>query len=46
MAEHKNIFPIVKMSEVFDVSRSGHYSWTGRGPSDRSKENQRLDETN
>lgn len=30
------------MSEVFDVSRSGYYSWMGRGPSDRAKENQRL----
>ena len=42
MAEHKNIFPIVKMSEVFGVSRSGYYSWMSRGPSDRTKENQRL----
>jgi len=42
MAKHKNIFPIVKMSEVFGVSRSGYYSWTGREPSDRAKENQRL----
>ncbi|HLR33063.1 MAG TPA: IS3 family transposase [Fodinibius sp.] len=42
MAEHKNIFPIVKMSEVFDVSRSGYYSWMNREPSDRSKENRRL----
>ncbi|MGK7371232.1 MAG: IS3 family transposase [Candidatus Halalkalibacterium sp. M3_1C_030] len=42
MAEHKNIFPIVKMSEVFGVSRSGYYSWMSREPSDRAKENQRL----
>lgn len=42
MAEHKNIFPIVKMSEVFGVSRSGYYSWMSREPSDRTKENQRL----
>lgn len=42
MVEHKNIFPIVKMSEVFDVSRSGYYSWMSRGPSDRAQENQRL----
>ncbi len=42
MAEHKNIFPIVKMSEVFDVSRSGYYSWMSRSPSDRARENQRL----
>jgi len=30
------------MSEVFNVSRSGYYSWMNRGPSDRAKENQRL----
>jgi transposase InsO family protein len=42
MAEHKNIFPIAGMSEVFGVSRSGYYSWMGRGPSDRAQENQRL----
>ncbi|MDZ7695341.1 MAG: hypothetical protein U5K69_30210 [Balneolaceae bacterium] len=42
MAEHRHIFPIVKMSEVFDVSRSGYYSWMSREPSDRAKENQRL----
>ena len=42
MAEHKHLFPIVKMSEVFNVSRSGYYSWKSRGPSDRTKENQRL----
>lgn len=30
------------MSEVFGVSRSGYYSWMGRPPSDRAKENQRL----
>jgi transposase InsO family protein len=42
MAEHNHVFPIVKMSEVFDVSRSGYYSWLSRGPSARSKENRRL----
>lgn len=42
MAEHKHLYPIVKMSEVFGVSRSGYYSWMSRGPSDRAKENQRL----
>jgi len=42
MAEHKNIFPIVKMSEAFGVSRNGYYSLIGREPSDRAKENQRL----
>ncbi|WP_445665332.1 IS3 family transposase [Fodinibius sp. AD559] len=42
MAEHKHLYPIVKMSEVFGVSRSGYYSWMGRGPSDRAKENHRF----
>lgn len=42
MAEHKHLYSIVKMSEVFGVSRSGYYSWMGRGPCDRTKENQRL----
>ncbi|MFH5886480.1 IS3 family transposase [Halalkalibaculum sp. DA3122] len=42
MAEHRHLFPIVKMSEVFGVSRSGYYSWMSREPSDRAKENRRL----
>ncbi|WP_265768139.1 IS3 family transposase [Fodinibius salsisoli] len=42
MAEHRHLFPIVKMSEVFRVSRSGYYSWISRGLSDRAKENRRL----
>ena len=32
------------MSEVFGVSRSGYYSWMGRGPSKRASENQGLRE--
>lgn len=42
MADHAHIFPITKMSEVFGVSRSGYYSWRGRSPSKRARENQRL----
>ncbi len=42
MAEHRHLFPIAGMSEVFDVSRSGYYSWMSREPSDRAKENRRL----
>jgi len=42
MAEHKHLYSIVKMSEVFNVSRSGYYSWMGREPSDRARENRRL----
>jgi len=42
MVEHKHLFPIVKMSDVFNVSRSGYYSWMSREPSDRTRENRRL----
>jgi putative transposase len=42
MAEHAHIFPITKMSEIFQVSRSGYYRWLGRDPSKRAKQNQRL----
>lgn len=42
MADHRHIFPIVKMSEVLNVSRSGYYRWKNRAPSKRSLENKRL----
>lgn len=42
MADHRQIFPIVKMSEVFNVSRSGYYRWLNAPPSERAKENKRL----
>lgn len=42
MANHAHIFPISKMSQVFGVSRSGYYSWLGRGPSRRARQNVRL----
>lgn len=42
MADNRHNFPIVKMSEVFKVSRSGYYRWLGRGPSKRAVENKRL----
>lgn len=42
MAEHRHTFPIVKMSEIFGVSRSGYYSWMSREPSNRAKENRHL----
>ena len=31
------------MCGVLDVSRSGYYSWTGRGPSPRAQPNRKLD---
>lgn len=42
MADHAHNFPISKMSAVFGVSRSGYYSWLGRGPSARARQNRRL----
>lgn len=42
MADHAHIFPITKMSQVFQVSRSGYYSWLARSPSKRSLETGRL----
>lgn len=44
MAEHAHLFPIKKMSQVFNVSRSGYYGWLGRPPSKRAIENQCLRE--
>ncbi|MEX2600518.1 MAG: IS3 family transposase, partial [Balneolaceae bacterium] len=42
MADHKDDFPIEKMSETFGVSRSGYYRWFTAPPSRRSLENQTL----
>lgn len=42
MADHTGEYPISKMSKVFNVSRSGYYSWLGREPSKRAKENERF----
>ena len=35
-------FPVKTMSRVFDVSRSGFYTWLKRRPSRRSQEDERL----
>lgn len=42
MDNHKDQFAVVKMSQVFGVSRSGYYRWRGRGPSNRALENRHL----
>ncbi len=42
MADHNHNFSITKMSRVFGVSRSGYYSWLGRAPSNRARQNVRL----
>lgn len=38
----KKAFPIALLCEVMNVSRSGFYSWSSRGKSDREKERDRL----
>ena len=43
MKTHANEFPVRKMAEVFEVSRSGYYRWRNRLP-DRHKEREELDE--
>lgn len=42
MDDHSSEFSIVKMSQTLGVSRSGYYRWCGRGPSERSLDNERL----
>lgn len=42
MADHKHMYTIEKMSQVFNVSRGGYYSWLRRGPSRRATERQKL----
>lgn len=42
MADYADQYPISKMSTVFKVSRSGYYSWLGREPSKRAKQNELL----
>jgi len=42
MAEHRHEFPILKMSQVFNVSRNGYYRWLNRPASKRALENARL----
>lgn len=42
MDNHKDQFPISKMSSVLGVSRSGYYKWAGRGPSRRAQENEQF----
>lgn len=35
-------YPVEKMCETLEVSRSGYYDWTEREPSKRQKENNKI----
>jgi putative transposase len=39
---HRGEFPVSLMCRALQVSRSGFYDWTKRGPSERTQEEQRL----
>ena len=40
--KYSSLFSVKKMCKVFDVSRSGYYSWKTRPESKRSIENKKL----
>jgi transposase InsO family protein len=40
--DHRREFPIIRMCEVLEVSRSGYYAWRDRPPSAREMANQAL----
>jgi len=42
IAKHRGIWPLKWMCEVLDVSPSGFYSWLGRPPSRRAREDEVL----
>ena len=42
MKRWRELFSISLMSRVLEVSRSGFYDWLGRGPSTRTREDERL----
>lgn len=39
---HCSTFPVEKMCQVFEVSRSGFYEWDRREPSQRAQEDQKI----
>ena len=41
--EQKEAWPVTLMCDILEVSRSGYYDWTGRGPSPRVRSNHQLD---
>ena len=42
IAKHRGIWPVALICEVLGVSRSGHYAWLMRSPSDRAKRDEML----
>jgi transposase InsO family protein len=42
IAEHAGEFPVKRMCEMLNVSRSGYYDWRNRSPSKRQQANDRL----
>jgi len=40
--KHKELFPVEKMCQALEVSRSGYYRWLTKAPSKRKKENEIL----
>jgi len=42
--DHREIFPIVLMCTVLEISRSGFYAWSKREPSERSQSDARMTE--
>jgi putative transposase len=42
MKAHRDQFKVLRMCEVFEISRSGYYSWRGRKESKRDEENRTV----
>jgi putative transposase len=42
MKAHRDQFKVLRMWEVFEISRSGYYSWRGRKESKRDEENRTV----
>ena len=40
--DHSDTYPVKRLCELVEVSRSGYYAWRGRAPSARVQEDARL----
>jgi putative transposase len=40
--EHSSVFPVEKMCQILEISRSGYYGWSDRPPSKRELENRKI----